>query len=243
MEVNERQRRKVAAYAPSLAALEPIRKAPLLFVCGIVGAGKDSTLRQVMATYPGQYQFIVSHVTRPPRVNNGVPERDGDDYHFIDFNQAERMLDNGEYIEAAIVHAKHIYGTSIAEVKRIYDAGKIAFTDVTVEGAGNYINLGLNARPVFLLPPDYPTWRMRLEKRGRMAPEELKRRLQSAVDEISYALSVPFFYFVINNDLENTAKIVNRIGHGEPVDRRYPGAIKVAENLLDSIKQELKRLG
>lgn len=243
MELTDALRQKVAGYSPDAPALAPIRKAPLLFLVGIAGAGKDSTLAQLLATYPNNYEFIVSHVTRPPRQNDGVQERDGVEYRFISFALAEHMLDNQQYIEADIVHAKDIYGTSIAEVKRIYDDGKIATTDITVLGAGNYVRLGLNARPVFLLPPSYEAWRSRLEKRGQMAPEELKRRLQSAVKEISYALSVPFFYFVINDDLENTAKVVNRIGHGEAVDRHYPAAVHVAEDLLAKVKAELRALG
>lgn len=242
MELTDVQRQKVADYSPDAAMLAPIRKAPLLFVSGIVGAGKDSTLRQLMATYPNEYAFIVSHVTRPIRQNNGVLEQDGVEYHFISFAQAEHMLDTHQYIETDIF-AGHIYGTAIEEVKRIYDSGRIAVTDVTVWGAGSFVKQGLNVRPVFLLPPSYESWRARLEKRGKMPTQELIRRLQSAVKEIQYALEVPFFYFVINEDLENTAKIVNRIGHGEPVDRHYPAAVHVAEDLLERIKTELRELG
>lgn len=242
MELTDALRQKVAGYSPNLVSLAPIRKAPLLFLAGIAGAGKDSTLVQLLATYPNEYALFVSHVTRPIRQNNGVMERDGVEYHFINFAQAEHMLDSHEYIEADI-YVGNIYGTTIPEVKRIYDAGKIAATDITVWGVGNFVKLGLNVRPVFLLPPSYAAWRSRLEKRGKMPPEELKRRLQTAVKEITYALSVPFFYFVINDDLENTAKVVNRIGHGDSVDRRYPAAVRVAEDLLVKVRAELRALG
>lgn len=241
MELTDALRQKVAGYSPDTALLAPIRKAPLLFLSGIAGAGKDSTLAQLLATYPNEYSLFVSHVTRPIRQNNGVMERDGVEYHFINFAQAERLLDTHKYIEADI-YVGNIYGTTIVEVKRIYDLGKIAVNDVTVWGAGNFVKLGLNARPVFLLPPNYHAWRTRLEKRGKMPAQELKRRLETAVQEITYALSVPFFYFVINDDLENTAKIVNHIGHGEAVDRHYPAAVHVAEDLLAKIKAELQTI-
>jgi guanylate kinase len=243
MELDERLRQKIVAYKPSLGALKPIRRAPLLFLVGITGAGKDAIIQQLLATYPTEYEFIISHVTRQPRINDGTPEHDGEDYHFIDFVEAARMIDAGEYIEADIVHSTEIYGTSIAEVERIYDAGKIALTDVTIAGADNYVRLGLNAKPVFLLPPSYNIWKRRLLKReGTMDKIYYKNRLQSAVREITHALSVPHFYIVINDHLSTTAELVNRIGHDEPVEPHYHKAMVIAEHLLEQIKQELSTL-
>lgn len=243
MELDDKLRQKVAAYKPTPKDLKPIRRAPLLLLVGITGAGKDAILQQLLATYPNDYRYILSHITRPPRENNGVPERDGVEYYFIDFTEADRMLDGGEYIEANIVHHEHIYGTSIQEVKSIYDEGKIALTDVTIDGADDYVRLGLNAKPVFLLPPSYDIWKKRLFKReGRMEPTYYKHRLQSALREISHALKAPHFYIVINDHLSTTAELVNSIGHGEPVEPHYHKAMDIARHLLDQIRQELGTL-
>lgn len=243
MELDERLRQKVAAYKPSPNALKSIRRAPLLLLVGITGAGKDAILQQLLATYPRDYRYILSHVTRPPRTNNGNMEREGVEYHFIDFAKADEMLRDGQYIEANIVHHEHIYGTSIGEVKSIYDEGKIALTDVTIEGANDYVRLGLNAKPVFLLPPSYEVWKQRLIKReGDMDPTYYKHRLRSAIREITKALEAPHFYIVINDHLSTTAELVNSIGHGEPVEPHYKAAMDVAQKLLQQIEQELSTL-
>jgi guanylate kinase len=243
MELDDRLRQKVAAYKPSPDALKSIRRAPLLILVGITGAGKDTIIQHLLAAYPSEYKFIISHVTRLPRTNNGKPEQDGADYHFIDLKESERMLDAGEYIEANIVHATAIYGTSIAEVKRIYNDGKIATTDITIEGADNYVRLGLNAKPVFLLPPSYEIWKERLIKReGQMDKLYYKNRLISAVREIKHALGVPYFYIVINDHLSTTAELVNSIGHDEPVEPHYHKAMEIAEHMLAQLQQELSTL-
>ncbi|HKX72565.1 MAG TPA: hypothetical protein VJM32_00975 [Candidatus Saccharimonadales bacterium] len=243
MELDERLRQKVAAYKPTPDALKPIRRAPLLLLVGITGAGKDAILQQLLATYPNDYRYILSHITRPPRENNGVPEREGVEYHFIDFAESSRMIDAGEYIEANIVHHEHIYGTSIKEVKSIYDDGKIALTDVTSDGADDYVRLGLSAKPVFLLPPSYDVWQQRLlQREGQMDPVYYKHRLQSALREITHALKAPYFYIVINDHLSTTAELVNSIGHGEPVEPHYHKAMDIARHMLEQIQQELSTL-
>lgn len=243
MELDERLRQQVAAYKPSPDALRSIRNAPILLLVGITGAGKDAVLQQLLATYPSEYRYILSHITRPQRENNGVKEQEGVEYHFIDFAEANRMIQAGEYIEANIVHHEHIYGTSINEVKSIYNEGKIAVTDVTIDGADDYVRLGLNAKPVFLLPPSYEVWKQRFMRReGTVDPTYYKLRLQSAVREITHALNVPYFYIVINDHLGTTAELVNSIGHGEPVEPHYQKAMDIAGQLLAQIEQELSTL-
>jgi guanylate kinase len=239
MELDERLRHKVAAYKPTPEALKPIRRAPILLLAGTTGAGKDAIIGHLLATYPNEYDFIVSHVTRPPRPY----EKNGIHYHFIDFSAAEHLLDNQGYIEANIVHAEDIYGTTIGEVKRIFKEGKIATSDVTIQGCDDYVGLGLNAKAVFLLPPSYEIWQKRLNKRPDAidTPERI-RRLQSALREINHALNTPHYYIVINDHLESTAELVNRIAHGEPVEPHYHKAMTIAAELERRIAEELSTL-
>ena len=243
MELDARLRQKVAAYKPSPKILEPIKQAPVLLLVGITGAGKDAVMQRLLAQHPTEYHYLLSHITRPPRENEGVMEKSGVEYYFIDFTRAEQMLDAAEYIEVNVVHHRDIYGNTIAEVEKIFKEGKIATTDMTIDGADDYVRLGLNAKPVFLLPPSYEVWKQRLLKReGSLDPEYYKHRLQSAQREIRHALSVDYFYIVINDVLDDTAELVNRIGHGEAVERHYPHAIATAEHMLEQVERELSTL-
>ena len=242
MELDDRLKAKIVAYKASPEALDPIRRAPLLFAVGITGAGKNAILDYLLETYPDQYQFIVSHTTRQMR---GYEKRDVH-YHFVDFAAVDRMLDNGEFVEANIVHADNVYGTSIAEIKQAQDAHKIACDDITIGGVEDYHRLGLNAKAVFLLPPNYETWNERLLARykesGHIDTADLKNRYESALTEIRHALDRDYYYIVINEDLVETAELVNEIAHGKDVPPHYPKAVAIAEHLVETITAELAKL-
>jgi guanylate kinase len=244
MELDDRLKQKVAAYNPSARVLEPIRTAPLLFTVGITAAGKNALLHRLLETRPGDYSFLISHTSRAPRANHGVMERDGVEYHFVDLETMDRMLDNHEFIEAQVIHNAWVSGSSIAEVKKAQEQNRISVTDIDVQGIDVYVNLGLNVKPVFILPPSYDVWMERLIRRyeGRTHQHDLVLRMQSAVREIEHALSVDHFYIVINDALDEAVEVVDDIAHGKPVDPHYHKAVAVAQQLLARIKEELARV-
>src|SRR5664279_5567920 len=82
--IDEALVRKLASYSPAsaTATAELVKSTPILLLVGPTGAGKDALQDKLLAT--GLYHHIVSHTTRPPRINHGVIEQDGREYHFID---------------------------------------------------------------------------------------------------------------------------------------------------------------
>ena len=217
-------------------AVDIVKTTNILLLVGISGAGKDTIKKRLIGG--GDYMDIVSHTTRAPRHNNGVAEVDGEDYHFITMNEAERMLRDEEFIEAKYVHGT-IYGTSVAAVKASHDSHKIAVTDVDVQGVAEYKNLSQDVMALFILPPDYETWRERLHKRYPSSEEfaaEWPKRLASAIDELTHALEVPYYHFIINDDLDRAVRVVHEIAHrGDEFNRHDDEARLVARDLLDAI--------
>jgi guanylate kinase len=243
MELSEQLKTKVASYKPDPEKLASIRNAPMLFLVGIAGAGKNALLARLLEKYPNRYRFIVSHTTRAPRKNDGVMEQEGVHYHFIDLATLEQMIDNKDFIEVQVVHDPKVYGTSIAEVSKIEHEGKIGVSDIDIQGADAYVAMGLNVRPVFVLPPSFEEWMRRFTGRygGDVPEEEMTSRLRSAVREFKHALGVDHFYIVTNDDLEKTVGVVHEIAQGEPVDPHYQKAVDVAEGMLDQLRAELAK--
>lgn len=243
MEQDKQLAQKIAQYTPSEAAISAVRQVPLLIAVGITGAGKDTVLRHLTEAYPNDYRFAVSHTTRAPRENHGVMEQDGVAYHFIDKPAAERMLDEGALVEANM-YASNVYGMSIAEIAQAGSEGKILVSDIDVNGVGNFVRLGLNAKPVFLLPPSFEIWQERLQKRyeGEFNTEDLRKRLQTALTELENAIANDYFYIVVNDDLDKTISLINDIAHGKPVEARYPEAVELAEGLAKNISAELAKI-
>lgn len=227
--------RLIDSYKMPPTATELIKNTRIVFLVGIAGAGKNTILQGLL--YKLEYRFVVSHTTRPPRENRGVSEEDGVNYYFIDYKKAENMLKNHEFVEAKNVHG-NLYGTSVMALESIRRAGKIAITDLDVQGVAEYMAVSPKVAAVFLLPPDFDTWQKRLMARyGSSQPDQddLKRRLKTAKAELQEALDKDYFEFVINDDLDRTVQAVDDIVHGKTSTLKNEEAKKLARSLLDGL--------
>jgi guanylate kinase len=204
-------------YICSDTAKEIVRQTNIILLVGISGAGKD-TIKNELIRQPG-FATIVSCTTRLPRLNNGVMEQDGLNYHFISETQAADLAKNHEFIEVKLVH-NVIYGTPVSDIKRAHEAGNTIVKDVDVQGAAVYYAISPKVKPIFIVPPSYEEWMRRLQKRYDSL-DDFKAawpvRRQSASFELSEALSQPYYQFVQNNKLDDTLAIVKNIAAGHSV--------------------------
>lgn len=228
----------IADYKPTETAIELVKTANIALLAGISGAGKD-TIKKRLLEHP-TFCDIVSHTTRPPRLNNSRPEVDGVDYHFIDLKTAEQMLRNHEFIEAKFVHGT-VYGTSVAELQHIFEAGQSAITDIDVQGVAEYEALSSDNISIFLVPPDCQTWLKRLKTRYTSDEEfrsEWPKRRDSAIRELKHVLEVPYYHVVINDDLDRAVRVCGEIiNRGDLFNRKDDEVRLVARNLLDDIME------
>ncbi len=233
MEIDPRLRQKLATYKPDPTAIRSIAGAPVVFLVGIAGAGKNSLLTEILRRYSDIYQFIVSHTTRPPRSNNGVMEQDGVEYYYIDFKTAERMLDAGEYVEANIVHYEDVYGTAIAEIKKIQRQGKIAISDIEVKGVQQYVDLELSVRPIFIIPPSFEVWWERFQGRyeGRIDWRDAFKRMRTALEELDDVRSRGYYYIVVNDDFETTVEMIHHIASGQSAEHTSAKTTAILDKL------------
>lgn len=219
-------------YAVPAPGLELLKRAKIVFIVGISGAGKNTIIKELLKT--DKYKLIISHTTRKPRKNHGILEQDGKDYHFIEEQEAARMLANGEFIEAKI-YSGNVYGTSLKEVQDAYEESRIAIADIEVQGVSEYMKVAKNVTPIFLLPPDFHTWRERLTKRYEgigQNLDDIKKRLHTAKAELQEALNQDYFEFVINDDLAKTVSTVDKIAHGRLSSEKNHQARQIAQGIL-----------
>lgn len=230
----------IANYEPTEQAAALARSTKITLLVGISGAGKDTIKHQLLKEQ--DFLDIVSHTTRAPRVNNGVPETPDVDYHFIDDAVAETMLQNHEFIEAKFVHGV-VYGTSVRALQTIHDAGKIAVTDIDVQGVDEYKQLSHDVVAIFVIPPSYTIWRERLARRYESSEAfaaEWDKRRNSAVSELRRALEVPYYHFIINDDLERAVRVTAEIAHKPDVFQRKDDEARLrARDLLVAIQTSL----
>lgn len=222
----------INSYKMPAAAVELLDKAKVVFLVGVSGAGKNTILKELLKT--DKYKLVVSHTTRPPRKNHGVLEQHGHAYHFIDEAEALRMLREGEFIEAKL-YSGNVYGTSIKEVESAYRKNKVAISDIEVQGVAEYMAASSKVTPIFILPPDFNTWRQRLKDRFAGLNHDwqaMQSRLDIAKKELQEALSKDYFQFVINDDLTTAVKIVDKVAHGHLSMEKNDQARQIAQELL-----------
>ena len=226
----------VKNYQTPPEAISLVESSRVLLLAGISGAGKDTIKKQLLKS--PEFRDIVSHTTRAPRTNNGCAEQDGIDYHFIDPQTAENMLQNNEFIEAKFVHGT-VYGTSVAELKLAHDQNRVAITDIDVQGVEEYERLAPDSIAIFIVPPNSQTWIERLKKRYATEEDfqaEWPKRHTSAIKELAYALEVPYYHVIINDDLERAIRVTEEIIlRGDVFKRQDDEARLVARNLLNDI--------
>lgn len=172
-----------------------IRPGLLVVVSSPSGTGKTTLCRKLLSEY-SELRFSVSCTTRKPRPG----ERDGVDYHFIDDDTFDRMVEANDFAEWAHVHGNR-YGTTATAVREALSDGRDVLFDVDYQG-GRQIKAKFytEAVLVFLLPPSLEELARRLRNRATEAPEAIERRLKKAHEELKhYGL---YDYLIVNDQLE-----------------------------------------
>src|SRR5262245_52627963 len=105
-------------------------RGPLIIVSGPAGSGKSTLIRRVIDDGPWPLHLAVSATTRPQREG----EREGVDYHFVGEDAFLAHLAAGEFLEHAIVHGRHRYGTLKCEVDPWRAKGWGVVLDIDVQG-------------------------------------------------------------------------------------------------------------
>lgn len=219
--------------------IDIIRQSQIAFLVGITSAGKDTIQKRLLSD--DGYHSVVSHTTRQPRSNNGVMEQDGVAYHFVTFDEMSELLLNHKMVEIN-KFGDNYYGASIKEFSDANAQGKIAVTDMDVNGIASFYEIAPNnISAVFIVPPDYNTWLDRIKKRydsPELFEADWRIRRDIAIDELTHALSVPYYRFVINDDLDRAVKVVNKITRegSSSFGRGDDEARLRARDLLDAIK-------
>lgn len=223
-------------YQPSREAVERVGGVRIALLVGISGAGKDTIKHALLKT--GEFYNFLSHTTRSPRMNNGAMERDGVDYHFVSKDQISEMLIAGEFIEAKY-YAGNVYGTALRGLSEALTSELVAINDVEVQGVNEYKHLFPAVVAIFILPPSYDEWLRRLKHRYASEEEflaEWPRRRAAAISELAHALEVPYYHFVINDELDRAIEVCTKIALGtDKFTRKDDEARILARDLLELI--------
>ena len=196
-------------YALSESALDTLAQTKLVLLVGPSSSGRNTIIRELLKTE--RYHQIISDTTRKPRVNDGVPEQNVREYWFRDESELLQDLRDGNFLEAAIIHDQQVSGMSMRELQAAANEGKVAINEIEVIGADNIYQAKPDALFFFVIPPSFDEWMARMTARGELPADEVRRRLESAVKELSVGLSRSYYRFVVNETFTHAAKRIDEI--------------------------------
>lgn len=175
-----------------------MKKGKIIVLSAPSGTGKSSIIKKLMDYPELNLGFSVSATCRAPRGS----ERHGVDYYFISHEEFMRRVGNGEFVEWEEVYAGTCYGTLRSEVERVVDAGKNIIMDIDVKGGLNVKKIfGDQALTIFILPPSKEELERRLRGRATDTEEVIRKRLDKADYELSFAPQ--FDLRIVNDNLDH----------------------------------------
>jgi len=161
------------------------------------GAGKTTLTRKIISDMDDTV-LSISVTTRKKRPN----EEEGLHYYFINEDTFNQMVVDGNLLESANVFGYN-YGTPRDRVLENIQAGKDVIFDIDWQGATQLReNFKENILSIFILPPSAGELMSRLIKRDQDSLDVIKKRLNSAYDEIKHWNE--YDYIIINDDLERS---------------------------------------
>jgi guanylate kinase len=188
----------------------------LVVLVGPSGVGKSTISRQIAEKT--NVSYTVSVTTRPRRPH----EEEGKTYEHISSEEFFKRLDNDEYLEYARVYDDY-YATPKHPALDYLERGRDVLLEIDFQGAMQVRYHYPNALLIFILPPDEPTLRKRLNDRGRDSSDVIEKRYRAAKREIAMAKgSRAFDYMVINDDLHTAVEEILKILHHKRTETGQP---------------------
>lgn len=188
------------------------RRGFMLVLSSPSGAGKTTLSRRLLGNHPG-LSLSISVTTRHARPN----EINGQDYHFVDDEQFETLLQQRALLEHATVF-NHRYGTPAGQVYDALDRGIDVLFDIDWQGTRQLAEAHReDLVSIFILPPSMQELERRLHQRGQDSPEVIATRMAQAKEEISHWQE--YDYVLVNDALEMALARIIHIVEAERAKR------------------------
>ncbi|GAA3194339.1 MULTISPECIES: guanylate kinase [Streptomyces] len=188
----------MAATSRGTTPVPPDARPRLTVLSGPSGVGKSTVVAHLRKVHP-EVWLSVSATTRKPRPG----EQHGVQYFFVDDEEFDKMIANGELLEWA-EFAGNRYGTPRRAVLDRLESGEPVLLEIDLQGARQVRESMAEAQLVFLAPPSWDELVRRLTGRGTEAPDVIERRLDAA--RIELAAEKEFDVTLVNTSVEGVSR-------------------------------------
>lgn len=165
----------------------------VLIISGPAGSGKTTLCDRMEAEF-NQIRRLVTTTSRDPRPG----EKNGIDYHFLSEEDFKKGIEDGAFIEWALVHGRY-YGSRKTHLTEALDSGHHLLFNVDVQGARalretlqTFLPPEARLASIFIQPRSINQIRERLQLRQTDSSDEIERRITTARDEMKEASNFDF---------------------------------------------------
>lgn len=207
--------------------LRKTRKGAMFIIEAPSGTGKSTIVKELLKQ-DSNLKFSVSVTTRKPREG----EKDGVDYYYITDEKYDELLAQDAFYEYVNSQYGSRYGTLRSEVDSFINVGQDVIFDMDWVGAQQMRKKAPNdVVTIYLLPPSVKEVRRRLEDRKTDSKETIEKRMNLIAEKLKHWDE--FDYVIVNADVEETVRKVQRVISGERMKRvRQTGMASFIESLL-----------
>ena len=213
--------------------LRKIRKGAMFIIEAPSGTGKSTIVKELLKQ-DSNLKFSVSVTTRKPREG----EKDGVDYYYITDEKYDELLEQDAFYEYVNSQYGSRYGTLRSEVDSFINIGQDVIFDMDWIGARQMRQKAPNdVVTIYLLPPSVKEVRRRLEDRKTDSKEVIEKRMNLVAEKLKHWDE--FDYVIVNADIEETVRKVQRVISGERMKRvRQSGLPDFINSLLEEAKEK-----
>ncbi len=185
------------------------------------GTGK-TTIINIVRKNVREIGYSISHTTRKPREG----EVNGLHYFFVDRAVFEKMIEEHEFVEWAVVYDQ-LYGTSISSINKELSSGKDLLMDLDIQGAKEIKRRFPESLSIFILPPSMEILKERVKERSTNDKIDIELRMKKAVEEIQRCPDYDFI--IVNDDLNQAVREIEAIIIAQRAlkKRRFPLVKKI----------------
>lgn len=178
---------------------QPRRPSRLTVLAGPTAVGKGTLTAWVREHHPAIW-ISVSVTTRARRRE----EQDGVHYHFVSDAEFDRLVEEDQLLEWAVVHREARYGTPRRPVLDALAKGRPTLLEIDLQGARQVRERMPEALFVFLAPPSWEELIRRQVGRGTETDAERARRLETAREEL--AAEEEFDATIVNREIHTAGQ-------------------------------------
>ena len=212
--------------------IRQLRKGAMFVIEAPSGTGKSVVIKELLRQ-DANLKFSVSVTTRARREG----EVDGVDYHYISDAQYDAFLNQDAFYEYVNSQYGNRYGTLKSEVDSFISVGKDVVFDVDWEGMRQIKSKAPeDVVSIYLLPPSIKELRRRLIGRGTDSQDVIEKRMGIIREKLEHWNE--FDYVIVNVDIDETVKKVQKIISGERMKRvRQTGIELFVEELMKEAEE------